>query len=185
MLIAVYAWTINRTKCPFALIVNLYIINHSRPATALITADWRLLSNYKAPGGIITLMRRRKRVEKPRKEPEDGTSEQVARYWPPHTYEECLSVSSCPRRGLRALSSPLCVIPRVVSRHFSLSLSLSLSLSSFFLLRYFSCTNPGDFEEDRGKNIQSSFISRTLVPRFKLWSFIYLETRKLIFPPFY
>ena len=142
MLIAVYAWTINRTKCPFALIVNLYIINHSRPATALITADWRLLSNYKAPGGIITLMRRRKRVEKPRKEPEDGTSEQVARYWPPHTYEECLSVSSCPRRGLRALSSPLCVIPRVVSRHFSLSLSLSLSLSSFFLLRYFHARIP-------------------------------------------
>lgn len=75
---------INRTVVPsasrlFVLIVFIYYQSFSSRDGAN-NSGLTVTSNYKAPGGIITLMRRRKRVEIPRKEPRDGASEQVARY---------------------------------------------------------------------------------------------------------
>ena len=84
MLIVVCTWVINRTLVssasrPFALIVFMYYQSFSSRNSAN-NGGLTVTSNYKALGGIVTLMRRWERVEKPRKEPGDGASEQVARY---------------------------------------------------------------------------------------------------------
>lgn len=90
-------------------------------------------SNYKVLDGIITLMKRWTRVEEPRKEAGDGaSSEQVARYWPPHTYEKCLSLSlSPPSVSIFALFFALLFVP-LSSKGTNTFRDLNLHLENIF-----------------------------------------------------
>lgn len=108
-------------------------------------------SNYKVLDGIITLMKRWKRVEEPRKEAGDGaSSEQVARYWPPHTYEKCLSLS------VSSICLHLCVIFRITFRSLIVQRYEYISRLKSTSREYFSQVEKLDWENNFQLSVSNS-----------------------------
>lgn len=110
-------------------------------------------SNYKVLDGIITLMKRWKRVEEPRKEAGDGaSSEQVARYWPPHTYEKCLSLSL----SVSSICLHLCVIFRITFRSLIVQRYEYISRLKSTSREYFSQVEKLDWENNFQRSVSNS-----------------------------